>query len=160
MIARQCGLQYGGHCQLSIARYRFFLRAAQRQYRPDRGIDNGSELVDVEHAQVGDCKGGASQVFPGQAAGPGAFGQCSRCPGYLLHGQVLGAGQGGGIEAVIGGDSDADIGTVFIGIATPDKVYAKKFTLGNHRDKVIGKAVNKSIELIREELFQQVKTHP
>ena len=58
------------------------------------------------------------------------------------------------------GDSDADIGTVFIGIATPDKVYAKKFTLGNHRDKVIGKAVNKSIELIREELFQQVKTHP
>ena len=58
------------------------------------------------------------------------------------------------------GDSDADIGTVFIGIATPDKVYAKKFTFGNHRDKVIGKAVNKSIELIREELFQQVKTHP
>ena len=58
------------------------------------------------------------------------------------------------------GDSDADIGTVFIGIATPDKVYAKKFTFGNHRDKVIGKAVNKSIELIREEMFQQVKTHP
>ena len=58
------------------------------------------------------------------------------------------------------GDSDADIGTVFIGIATPDKVDAKKFTFGNHRDKVIGKAVNKSIELIREELFQQVKTHP
>ncbi|UBZ05900.1 competence/damage-inducible protein A [Salegentibacter mishustinae] len=58
------------------------------------------------------------------------------------------------------GDSDADIGTVFIGIATPDKVYAKKFTFGNHRDKVIGKAVNKSIELIRDELFQQVKTHP
>ncbi|WP_282017807.1 competence/damage-inducible protein A [Salegentibacter mishustinae] len=58
------------------------------------------------------------------------------------------------------GDSDADIGTVFIGIATLDKVYAKKFTFGNHRDKVIGKAVNKSIELIREELFQQVKTHP
>ena len=57
------------------------------------------------------------------------------------------------------GDSDAEIGTVFIGIATPDKVYAKKFIFGNHRDKVIGKAVNKSMELIREELFQQTKAH-
>ncbi|HKL36489.1 MAG TPA: competence/damage-inducible protein A [Salegentibacter sp.] len=56
------------------------------------------------------------------------------------------------------GDSDADIGTVFIGIATPDNVYAKKFSFGNHRDKVIGKAVNKSIELIRQELFKQAKT--
>ena len=56
------------------------------------------------------------------------------------------------------GDSDAEIGTVFIGIATPKQVYAKKFNLGNHRDKVIGKAVSKSIEMIRAELFQQVKT--
>ncbi|MBI6119887.1 competence/damage-inducible protein A [Salegentibacter maritimus] len=55
------------------------------------------------------------------------------------------------------GDSDAEIGTVFIGIATPKQVYAKKFNLGNHRDKVIGKAVSKSIEMIRAELFQQVK---
>ncbi|SKB68081.1 nicotinamide-nucleotide amidase [Salegentibacter holothuriorum] len=51
------------------------------------------------------------------------------------------------------GDSDVEIGTVFIGIATPNTVYAKKFIFGNHRDKVVGKAVNKSIELIREELF-------
>ncbi|MGW1456572.1 MULTISPECIES: competence/damage-inducible protein A [Salegentibacter] len=58
------------------------------------------------------------------------------------------------------GDSDAEIGTVFIGIAAPNKVYAKKFIFGNHRDKVIGKAVNKSMEMIREELFQQIKTYP
>ncbi|TDN88791.1 nicotinamide-nucleotide amidase [Salegentibacter sp. 24] len=55
------------------------------------------------------------------------------------------------------GDSEAEIGTVFIGVATPDGVYAKKFIFGNHREKVIGKAVNKSMELIREELFRRNK---
>jgi len=55
------------------------------------------------------------------------------------------------------GDSDAEIGTVYIGIATPTEVYARKFIFGNHRDKVIGKAVNKSMELIREVLLEQVK---
>jgi len=55
------------------------------------------------------------------------------------------------------GDSDAEIGTVYIGIATPTEVYANKFIFGNHRDKVIGKAVNKSMELIREVLLEQVK---
>lgn len=53
------------------------------------------------------------------------------------------------------GDSDAEIGTVFIGIATPNEVYAKTFNFGNHREKVIGKTVSKSMELIRAELFKQ-----
>jgi len=54
------------------------------------------------------------------------------------------------------GDSDAEIGTVFIGIATPNEVFAKQFVFGNHREKVIGKTVNKSMELIRAELFKQI----
>ncbi len=50
------------------------------------------------------------------------------------------------------GDSDAQIGTVFIGIATPEGVFSRKFIFGNHRDKIIGKAVNKSVELILKEV--------
>lgn len=52
------------------------------------------------------------------------------------------------------GDSDAEIGTVFIGIATPEGVYSKKFIFGNHREKVIGKAVHKSMELILSEILK------
>lgn len=52
------------------------------------------------------------------------------------------------------GDSDAEIGTVFIGIATPESVYSKKFIFGNHREKVIGKAVHKAIELILNEVLK------
>ncbi|MDN3593414.1 CinA family nicotinamide mononucleotide deamidase-related protein [Zunongwangia endophytica] len=51
------------------------------------------------------------------------------------------------------GDSDADVGTVFIAIATPETVYAKEYSFGNHREKVVGKAVNKSLELILDEIY-------
>ncbi|MCM4154527.1 competence/damage-inducible protein A [Gramella sp. AN32] len=51
------------------------------------------------------------------------------------------------------GDSDAEIGTVFIGIATPEGVTAHKFMFGNHRDKVIGKSVNKALELLQKSIL-------
>lgn len=51
------------------------------------------------------------------------------------------------------GDGDAAPGTVFIGIATPNQTFAREFMFGNHRDRVIGKAVNKSLELIKETLL-------
>lgn len=51
------------------------------------------------------------------------------------------------------GDSDAEVGTVFIGLATPEKVYAKKFFLGNHREQVIKKAIYKAYEMILKELM-------
>ena len=51
------------------------------------------------------------------------------------------------------GDSPAEIGTVFIGIATPAKVYVKEYSFGNNREKVIGKTINKALELLREEIF-------
>ncbi|MGY5847436.1 CinA family nicotinamide mononucleotide deamidase-related protein [Salegentibacter sp. HM20] len=50
------------------------------------------------------------------------------------------------------GDSEAEIGTVYIGIATPTSVFSRKFVFGNHRDKVIGKAIHKSLELIFAEV--------
>ncbi len=47
------------------------------------------------------------------------------------------------------GDSDADVGTVYIAIATPEKVISEKFRFGNHREKVIGKTVNKAMQLLQ-----------
>lgn len=53
------------------------------------------------------------------------------------------------------GDSDAEIGTVFIGLATPTGVLSKEFNLGNHRDKVINKAVNKALEILFKEFSKK-----
>lgn len=52
------------------------------------------------------------------------------------------------------GDSDADIGTVFIAIATKKGVYSEKFNFGSHRVKVINKAVNKALEMLLKEIFK------
>ena len=57
------------------------------------------------------------------------------------------------------GDSDADIGTVFIGIATPNGVTSHKFLFGNHREKVIGKTVNKAMELIQNAILKFQEEH-
>ena len=51
------------------------------------------------------------------------------------------------------GDGNVPIGTVYIGIATPDHVYSKKFTFSNHRARTIGKAVNKSLEMFLKEIL-------
>ena len=50
------------------------------------------------------------------------------------------------------GDADADVGTVCIAIATPRQVYSEEFSLGNHRIKVINKAVNKAFEMLHKEI--------
>lgn len=53
------------------------------------------------------------------------------------------------------GDSFEEIGTVFIGIATPEKVFAKKFQFGQPREKVINSAVSKGLELIYNEIIEK-----
>lgn len=52
------------------------------------------------------------------------------------------------------GDSDAPVGTVFIGIAREGGVESFEFMMGNHRKRVIGKTVNKALELLREVLLR------
>ena len=52
------------------------------------------------------------------------------------------------------GDSNAEVGTVYIALATKDGVYSEQFMLGNHRTKVIQKAVNKAFEMLRKEIFK------
>jgi nicotinamide-nucleotide amidase len=53
------------------------------------------------------------------------------------------------------GDSIAEVGTVCIGIATKNKVYAEVFNFGNHRDKVITKACNKAFEMLQKEILKK-----
>ncbi len=51
------------------------------------------------------------------------------------------------------GESPVDVGTVFIAIATPEKTFAQRFTMGNHRERVVQKSVNKAFELLQKEIM-------
>lgn len=51
------------------------------------------------------------------------------------------------------GDSDAAIGTVYIAIATPDKVIVQNFNFGTDRKRVIERTKNKAFEMLRKELM-------
>ena len=52
------------------------------------------------------------------------------------------------------GDGNADVGTVFIAIASKQRVFSEKHTFGNHRTKVINKAVNKAFEMLQKEILK------
>ena len=53
------------------------------------------------------------------------------------------------------GDADAEVGTVYVAIATKTKVYSEVFNFGNHRIKVINKAVNKAFEMLQKEILKK-----
>ena len=53
------------------------------------------------------------------------------------------------------GDSAADLGIVFIAIATPTGVFVEEFNFGQPREKVIDRAVGKSLELIYKEILKK-----
>lgn len=52
------------------------------------------------------------------------------------------------------GDSPAEVGTVFIGIATPNGVFVEEFNFGQPREKVVDRAVNKGLELVYKEILK------
>lgn len=52
------------------------------------------------------------------------------------------------------GDSAVEVGTVFIGIATPKGVFSEKLDLGQPREKVIERASNKALEKIYHEILK------
>ena len=54
------------------------------------------------------------------------------------------------------GDSDASLGTVFIAIATPKEVIVEEFNFGQPREKVIDRAVNQSLEMLRKEILKNL----
>tara|TARA_Y100000385_G_scaffold148213_1_gene153771 strand:- start:1 stop:1251 length:1251 start_codon:yes stop_codon:yes gene_type:complete len=53
------------------------------------------------------------------------------------------------------GDSDAEIGTVFIAIATPDRVFSQQFNFGQQRLRVVQKAVTMAFTLFQKEIFKK-----
>jgi nicotinamide-nucleotide amidase len=54
------------------------------------------------------------------------------------------------------GDSNAEIGTVFIAIATPNDIIVEEFNFGQPREKVIDRAVIKSLEMLQKEILKNV----
>jgi nicotinamide-nucleotide amidase len=55
------------------------------------------------------------------------------------------------------GDSIAEVGTVFIALATPNGVIIEEFNFGQPRDKVIDRAAVKSLEMLRKEILKNVQ---
>ncbi|WP_348800371.1 CinA family nicotinamide mononucleotide deamidase-related protein [Flavobacterium adhaerens] len=53
------------------------------------------------------------------------------------------------------GDSDIEVGTVFIALATPDKVLVEGFNFGQPREKVIDRAVMKGMEMLLKEISKK-----
>ncbi len=54
------------------------------------------------------------------------------------------------------GDADAEVGTVFIAIATPKGVFSEEFNFGQPREKVIDRAVTKGLEIIYKEITKNL----
>jgi nicotinamide-nucleotide amidase len=52
------------------------------------------------------------------------------------------------------GDSEAALGTVCIAIASPSGVYAQTFSMGNHRERIVQKAISKALELLQKEIIK------
>ncbi|MCH2195445.1 competence/damage-inducible protein A [Kordia sp.] len=55
------------------------------------------------------------------------------------------------------GNSDVEVGTVFIGIATPNGIISQGFNFGQPREKVVNKAVAKAFQMLLEEILKNSK---
>ncbi|TRZ41806.1 competence/damage-inducible protein A [Robertkochia solimangrovi] len=53
------------------------------------------------------------------------------------------------------GESDEDVGTVFIALATKGEVIVEKFNFGNHRSKVVNRAIHKALEMLKKEILKK-----
>jgi nicotinamide-nucleotide amidase len=54
------------------------------------------------------------------------------------------------------GDSNAEVGKVFIALATPNEVIVEEFNFGQPREKVIDRTVIKSMEMLRKEILKNL----
>lgn len=57
-----------------------------------------------------------------------------------------------GVAGPTKGDSKQEVGTVYIGVSSPEETKVHKFNFGNHREKTTRKAVNKALELLLKDL--------
>ena len=49
---------------------------------------------------------------------------------------------------------NAEVGTVFIALATPNGVFATEFNFGQPREKVIDRTANKALEMVQKEILK------
>ncbi len=54
------------------------------------------------------------------------------------------------------GDKESEVGVVFIALATPNEVIVEEYNFGQPRDKVIDRAVNKSLEILQKEILKNI----
>ena len=54
------------------------------------------------------------------------------------------------------GDSNSELGTVFIAIATPTEVLVEEFDFGQPRERVIDRATNKAYEMLLKEISKKL----
>ena len=54
------------------------------------------------------------------------------------------------------GEEKAELGSVFIALATPNEVIVEEFNFGQPREKVIDRAQIKSLEMLKKEIFKNV----
>ena len=54
------------------------------------------------------------------------------------------------------GDLKAELGTVFIALATPNDIIVQEFNFGQPREKVIDRTVIKSLEILQKEILKNV----
>ena len=54
------------------------------------------------------------------------------------------------------GDSEAEVGTVFIALVTPSGVFVEEFNFGQPREKVIDRTANKALEMIQKEILKNL----
>jgi nicotinamide-nucleotide amidase len=57
-----------------------------------------------------------------------------------------------GIAGPDGGTADKPVGTVWISIATPDKVISEKFLFGSNRERNIQKTANAALNMLKKEI--------
>ena len=53
--------------------------------------------------------------------------------------------------------TDKSVGVVFIALATPEKVIVREFNFGQPREKVIARASNKALELLKNQLLKNLR---
>ncbi|MCZ8145125.1 CinA family nicotinamide mononucleotide deamidase-related protein [Flavobacterium sp.] len=54
------------------------------------------------------------------------------------------------------GESDAEVGTVFIALATPQEVVVERFNFGQPREKVVDRASVKALEMLQKEILKNL----
>lgn len=62
-----------------------------------------------------------------------------------------------GIAGPDGGSEEKPVGTVWIAIATPEKIFAQKFLLGKHRERTIRRFALQAMQLARKEIIASMK---